>query len=49
MAFISAIPYKSKAKVEFVMFASKCESMEEGLYLLRVEKKAQLTGCYKLP
>ena len=49
MAFISAIPYKSKAKVEFVMFASRYEPMEEGLYLLRVEKKTQLTGCYKLP
>ena len=49
MAFISAIPYKSKAKIEFVMFASRYEPMEEGLYLLRVEKKTQLTGCYKLP
>lgn len=49
MAFISAIPYKAKAKVEFVMFASRYEPMEEGLYLLRVEKKTQLTGCYKLP
>lgn len=49
MAFISAIPYKSKAKVEFVMFSSRYEPMEVGLYLLRVEKKTQLTGCYKLP
>lgn len=48
MAFITAIPYKHKQRVEFVMFASRYQPVSEGVCLLRVDKKTQITGYEKL-
>ena len=46
MAFVSAVPYKHKQKVEFVVFASTYKKITtpivEGVALLKVNKKNQL-------